>query len=75
MQRDPDDCRSLIENDACLRRFVSATLAAVRTDPVKMDNGSRMLWIARNLERCGDRATDIAEQVVYGVEGVVEALY
>lgn len=62
------------ELDARLQRVVGSTLAAMRTDPVKVDNGSRMLWIAHNLERCGDRATNIAEQVVYRVEGVVEEL-
>lgn len=62
------------ELDASLKRVVSATLAAMRADPTMVDNGSRMLWIAHNLERCGDRATNIAEQVVYRVEGVVEDL-
>lgn len=62
------------ELDTRLQRVVGTTLAAMRTDPVKVDNGSRMLWIAHNLERCGDRATNIAEQVVYRVEGVIEEL-
>jgi len=62
------------ELDDRLQRVVSSTLAAMRTDPVMVDNGTRMLWIAHNLERCGDRATNIAEQVVYRVEGVVEEL-
>lgn len=62
------------ELDDRLKRVVSSNLAAMRTDPVMVDNGSRLLWIAHNLERCGDRATNIAEQVVYRVEGVVEEL-
>lgn len=62
------------ELDDRLKRVVGSTLAAMRTDPALVDNGSRMLWIAHNLERCGDRATNIAEQVVYRVEGVVEEL-
>jgi len=62
------------ELDDLLQRVVSSTLAAMRTDPVMVDNGSRMLWIAHNPERSGDRATNIAEQVVYRVEGVVEEL-
>ncbi len=60
--------------DDLLRRVVNSTLAAMRTDAAMVDNGSRLLWIAHNLERCGDRATNIAEQVVYRVEGVVEEL-
>jgi len=62
------------ELDARLQRIVSTTLAAMRADPDLVNNGSRMLWIAHDLERCGDRATNIAEQVVYRVEGVVEEL-
>lgn len=55
--------------DASLNRFINAVLAAMRADPSLVDNGSRMLWIAHNLERCGDRATNIAEQVVFRVDG------
>lgn len=55
--------------DARLKQFITDVLAAMRADPALVDNGSRMLWIAHNLERCGDRATNIAEQVVFRVEG------
>ncbi len=57
------------ELDASLNRFINSVLAAMRADPSLVDNGSRMLWIAHNLERCGDRATNIAEQVVFQVDG------
>lgn len=60
--------------DARLRALVSSTLGAMRADARLVDNGSRMLWIAHNLERCGDRTTNIAEQVIYRLEGVVEEL-
>ncbi|PJF45976.1 MAG: phosphate transport system regulatory protein PhoU, partial [Candidatus Thermofonsia Clade 3 bacterium] len=60
--------------DARLRGLVSSTLDAMRGDAKLVDNGSRMLWIAHNLERCGDRTTNIAEQVIYRLEGVVEEL-
>lgn len=60
--------------DARLRGLVSSTLEAMRTDSALVDNGSRLLWIAHNLERCGDRTTNIAEQVIYRLEGLVEEL-
>lgn len=60
--------------DGRLRALVTSTLNAMRADSSLVDNGSRMLWIAHNLERCGDRTTNIAEQVVYRLEGVVEEL-
>lgn len=55
--------------DASLKRIIDLLLAAMRGDATLVDNGTRMLWIAHNLERCGDRATNIAEQVVFRVEG------
>lgn len=55
--------------DAQLKSLIDSILAAMRMDPALVDNGTRMLWIAHNLERCGDRATNIAEQVVFRVEG------
>lgn len=60
--------------DRRLRQLVKSTLDAMRSDARWVDNGSRMLWIAHNLERCGDRTTNIAEQVIYRLEGVIEAL-
>jgi len=65
--------RSVIDSDdeldELLRKTVVALMDAMRADPSNVHNGSRMLWIAHNLERYGDRATYIAEQVVFRVEG------
>jgi phosphate transport system protein len=60
--------------DASMARMVNLVMAAMRANPEFVNNGSRMLWIAHNLERCGDRATNIAEQVIFSVEGKVEEL-
>lgn len=60
--------------DAQMKLIVDAIMGAMRTDPTLINNGSRMLWIAHNLERCGDRATNIAEQIIFRVEGKVEEL-
>jgi phosphate transport system protein len=62
------------ELDAHMNRTVNSVMAAMRADPALVNNGWRMLWIAHNLERCGDRATNIAEQIVFRVEGSVEEL-
>lgn len=58
------------ELDGMLHKLVDQLMEAMRTDPKHVHNGSRMLWIAHNLERCGDRATNIAEQVVFRIEGI-----
>jgi len=60
--------------DAKLSGLVNQVMDAMRADPAMVNNGSRILWIAHNLERYGDRATNIAEQVVYRLEGNVEDL-
>jgi phosphate transport system protein len=62
------------ELDARMRQMVNQVMVAMRADPALVNNGSRMLWIAHNLERCGDRSTNIAEQVVFRIEGKVEEL-
>ena len=58
------------ELDVMLRKLASKLMDVMRADPRHVHNGSRMLWIAHNLERCGDRATNIAEQVVFRIEGI-----
>jgi phosphate transport system protein len=59
------------ELDARLSKLVNVLMDAMRATPANVHNGSRMLWMAHNLERCGDRATNIAEQVVFRVRGDV----
>lgn len=70
---DPQLARRASSDDDVLdghqQRLVGVLMEAMRRDPANVHNGSRMLWIAHNLERCGDRATNIAEQVVFRVEG------
>ncbi len=60
--------------DASLRKIIDHVLAAMRNRPELVDDGSRLLWIAHNLERCGDRATNIAEQVTFRIRGEIEEL-
>lgn len=62
------------ELDAALKKLATTLLDAMRSNPAYVHNGSHMLWIAHNLERCGDRATNIAEQVVFRIKGEDVAL-
>jgi phosphate transport system protein len=57
------------ELDATLNNVVNRLLDAMRSDPANVPNGTHMLWIAHNLERCGDRTTNIAEQVIFRIRG------
>lgn len=57
------------ELDALMVRLVNQLMDVMGHDSAHAENASRMLWIAHNLERYGDRATNIAEQVIFQVEG------
>ena len=46
----------------------------MRADPGNVDRGTRILFAAHYLERIGDRATNIAEDVVFLATGEVEDL-
>ena len=39
------------------------------SDPSTIEPATRLLWVSHNLERIGDRATNIAERTVYTVTG------
>ena len=54
--------------DALLKETIELVLAAMRNSPELVNNGTSVLWIAHYLERYGDRATNIAEQVVFRLE-------
>ncbi|MBC8207445.1 MAG: phosphate signaling complex protein PhoU [Kiritimatiellales bacterium] len=57
-------------DDLC--KVVSDFVAAVgQKDPEHLSTYLKMLLAARNLERIGDHATNIAEDVVYLIDGVI----
>jgi phosphate transport system protein len=62
------------EIDAEQAELIEKLFARMQSAPDQVPNASRMLWISHNLERCGDRATNIAEQVVFMLEAEVVEL-
>jgi len=81
--------RALVESDAVRAREIAveddeidklyhATFEEVvelmRADPANVERGARIVIASHYLERIGDRATNIAEDVVYLVTGDVEDL-
>jgi phosphate transport system protein len=44
------------------------------TDPSKVAPATSLLFVAHDLERIGDRVTNIGEDVIYMVTGEVEEL-
>ena len=43
-------------------------------DPETISRGTYLLWCAHNLERIGDRVTNIAERVIFMATGTMKEL-
>ncbi len=57
------------EVDTLQREAIDAIVALIRDDPQQAARGVALTWIAHNYERVADRATNIAERVVYIATG------
>ena len=62
------------EVDHLYRRIFDELIELMRADPANVDRGTRLLFAAYYTERIGDRATNIAEDVVFLSSGRVEDL-
>jgi len=75
---DAAQAREIAVEDDDIDRLYHATFDAVvesmRADPANVERGTRIIIASHYLERIGDRATNIAEDVVYLVTGEVEDL-
>ena len=59
-----DDAVDVLYNDVCQKLL----LGMVHT-PSQIERGTHLLWVAHDLERIADRATNIAERVMFLVTG------
>ena len=50
-------------------QFYRVMMTYVMENPSNIDEANYLLWVAHNLERLGDRATNICERVIYMVTG------
>lgn len=57
------------EADEFLSRMFKDVLAYMRSDPHTIARGARLLFIAKYMERMADHAVNIAELVIFMVEG------
>ena len=62
--RRDDEAVDSLYHQVCLDLF-----ADMGREPGKIKRSSHLLWVAHDLERIADRATNIAEQVVFLVTG------
>jgi phosphate transport system protein len=49
-------------------------LTFMMADPKTINRATHLMWVAHNLERAADRATNICERVVYTVSGKMEEI-
>jgi phosphate transport system protein len=73
LERDPMKAREVCERDQALDDFYNSIFRALLTfmmeNPQNITEATHLLFVARNLERIGDHATNIAEMVVYAATG------
>lgn len=67
-------CREDDAIDHLYRRVFEDTIAVARTQPEYSDQAIHLLTLAHNLERIGDRVTNVAEQVIFLLRGEVVEL-
>jgi phosphate transport system protein len=73
VRRDPARAQAVCERDAAVDDFYNSIFRALLTfmmeDPAKITESAHLLFVAKNLERIGDHATNIAEMVYYAATG------
>ncbi len=61
--------RSDAQLDACFEQLLRALVALMGDDPRTISSGIDLVFAAKALERVGDHAKNLAEQVIYRVKG------
>lgn len=64
-------CRSDDDVDQLNRRMYALTQEEIRKDPTQTDKRIALLSVSRHLERIADLTTNIAEDVIYLIEGEI----
>jgi phosphate transport system protein len=78
MRRDVEMARAIPkeddEVDALYNQVNRELITYIMADPRNMEQANYLLWAAHNLERAGDRVTNICERVVFAVTGTMAEL-
>jgi phosphate transport system protein len=78
MARDADAARAITPDDdkvdELYNRIYRRLLKQMMADPGTVDDATRLMWAAHNLERMGDRVTNICERIVFVVTGEIKEL-
>jgi len=74
VKRDPELARNVLVSDDAVDELRDAIyeelISYMERDPKTVRQGINLMFVARNLERLADHATNIAEDVLFLVEGV-----
>ncbi len=74
-RRDPDLARSILarddEVDQLKDQVFRVLLTYMMADPATIERALGLILVSRNIERIADHATNIAEDVIYLVEGEI----
>jgi phosphate transport system protein len=57
------------EADALYRKLLNLIVARMGSGELSVDHGSHLMWVGHNLERIGDRVTNICERITYARTG------
>ena len=73
VERDPDAAVRVCERDSAVDDFYDSIFRTLLThmmeNPQNIGQSAHLLFVAKNLERVGDHATNIAEMVYYAATG------
>jgi len=65
----PEQCRMVLRSDDSIddlnRKIVRDVIAVIKSDSDAIEQAFELVRVSRNLERVGDLATNIAEEVIY----------
>lgn len=71
--RDPEQAKAVVDRDAALDNFYNSIFRALLTymmeNPHNITPCAHLLFVAKNLERVGDHATNVSEMVYFAATG------
>ena len=78
VNRDVELAKRVVSMDSIMDGLFDQVFAELLTfmmiDPKTINRATRLVWVAHNLERAADRATNICERVVFTVTGKMEEI-
>lgn len=73
LERDPAKAEAVCERDGAVDDFYNSIFRALLTfmmeDPQNITRSAHLLFVAKNIERIGDHATNVAEMVYFAATG------